>query len=75
MFDLSNEPARVTRQRAMELLCIADDKVFAKVVDANPELVHKLPGETRARYRTDIIARLLNPTSGVRPSEGRAFKL
>ncbi len=61
MPDLSTEPARVSRQRAMLLLCIEDDRTFAKVVDANPDLIHKLPGETRAKYRTEVIAKLLGP--------------
>lgn len=54
-----NEPARVTRRLAMDLLAIRHAETFRKVVDANPDMVHRLPGETRAHYRTDVIARLL----------------
>jgi hypothetical protein len=61
MIDLSKEPARVGRKRAMQLLSIPSGKIFAKVVDANPDLVHKLKGEQRAKYLTSVIARLLQP--------------
>lgn len=85
MHDLTMEPARVSRQRAMVLLCIDDDATFKKVVDAVPQLIHKLPGETRAKYRTEVIAKLLshvsfvgfkwpgtdNSKSGLPPSTGK----
>ena len=74
MIDLSKYPSRVTRAVAMELLSIDDKALFTKVVDANPELIHRLPGETRARYRTSVIADLLSGLSngkpGVRPLSG-----
>lgn len=61
MSDLSKYPARVTRHVAMELLCIDDPRVFRKVIDANPDLAHRLPGEKKAKYLLAIIARLLEP--------------
>lgn len=42
----------------MQMLCVSG-RVFKKVVDANPQLKHKLPGETRCRYLRDEIAKLL----------------
>lgn len=68
-FDLTKEPARVPRRRAMELLSIDDERVFAKVVDANPSLRHKLKGEKRCKYLTAVIAELLPPKTPVRPSQ------
>lgn len=56
-------PARVSRQTAMSLLCIDNKATFRKVVDANPRLVHKLPGEKRAKYLTSVITELLSPNS------------
>jgi hypothetical protein len=61
MADLSKYPARVTRHVAMELLCIVDPRVFRKVIDANPDLAHRLPGEKKAKYLLAIIARLMEP--------------
>lgn len=61
MPELSKQPARVTRHVAMELLCIDDSRTFKKVVDANPEIKHTLPGEKRAKYLTSVIVRLLDP--------------
>lgn len=66
MPDLSDYPARVTRAVAMELLCVNTDRAFKKVVDANPRLRHKLPGETRWRYLREEIARLLSPNAASR---------
>lgn len=70
MPDLSAYPARVSRSTAMQLLCIKTDVLFRKVVDATPEIVHRLPGEKRSRYRISVIADLLARNPGVRP-EGR----
>ena len=61
-------PVRVNRAAAMRLLCIGSGRVFAKVVDANPQLVHRLPGETRGRYLREEIVKLLSPAHGVRPA-------
>ena len=58
MSELANCPARVNRATAMRLLSVTG-YVFKKVVDANPQLKHKLPGETRCRYLRDEIAKLL----------------
>lgn len=55
--------ARVRRAKAMELLNIDSDRTFAKVVDANPQLAHRLPGETQDKYLTEQIFRLLHPVS------------
>jgi hypothetical protein len=63
MPDLSKYPARVKRHVAMELLSIDDDEVFRKVVDANPDLAHRLPGEKKAKYLTEVIAKLLSPNN------------
>ena len=63
MTDFSKLPARVSRSKAMELLSIEDERVFAKVVDANPSLKHKIKGEKRCKYLTAEIARLLKPSS------------
>lgn len=74
MPDFSKEPARVTRARAMELLCIEDGRTFRKVVDAVPKIKHKLPGEKRCRYLTSVIADLLEPrcaTEGEEKDRGR----
>ena len=51
--------ARVSRVLAMRALDVTEGRLFKKIVDANPDLVHRLPGETRAKYRTAVIARLL----------------
>jgi hypothetical protein len=61
MSDLSKYTARVTRHVAMELLCIDDPRVFRKVIDANPDLAHRLPGEKKAKYLRAVIDRLLQP--------------
>lgn len=65
-FILSKYPARVRRAVAMQLLCIENDDTFKKVVDANPGLAHKLPGETESKYLTEVIAKLLQPTDSSR---------
>lgn len=49
---------RVRRAVAMALLGIADSHTFRKVVDATPELEHRLPGERQARYVTAVIYQL-----------------
>ena len=67
MTDLAHYPARVSRAVAMELLCIKGAAHFRKVVDANPQMVHRLAGETRARYRTAIIFGLLSGLSNDKP--------
>ena len=60
MSDLNEYPARVSRAVAMQLLGIRDDATFRKVVDATPDLLHKLPGESYGKYRVTAIARLLS---------------
>ena len=63
-------PARVNGRVARELLGIRDKGVFRKVVDANPQLVHKLAGEVRPKYLTRELQALLikstRPVPGVR---------
>lgn len=51
--------ARVRRTEAMALLGIRDKHTFTKVVDANPQMRHKLPGEGQAKYLTSVIFELL----------------
>lgn len=46
---------RVRRAEAKQLLDIADDATFKKVVDAVPELRHRLPGENQDKYSTLVI--------------------
>ena len=55
---------RVRRKAAMALLCIHDKHVFQKVVDANPDLIHKLPGEGQTKYLTAVIFRLVSARPG-----------
>lgn len=52
-------PARVGRAKAMELLGIKDRRTFRKVVDANPQVRHCLPGEVRPKYLTAELTKLL----------------
>ena len=53
---------RVRAGVAMQILCIADPETFRKVVDANPQLRHCLPGEAQPKYLTAEIFALL-PTA------------
>lgn len=53
---------RVRAGVAMQLLCIADADTFRKVVDANPQLKHCLPGEVQPKYLVAEIFALL-PTA------------
>lgn len=71
--DFSRYPARVRRAVAMELLGIPCAKTFAKVVDALPELVHRLPGERRNHYHLHVIQRLLEPQTRC-AAKGEAIK-
>jgi len=68
--DLEDYPARVPRNVAMGLLSVTCPKLFAKIVaahdsarglDERSKLVHRLPGEVRAKYRVSVIAALLHP--------------
>jgi hypothetical protein len=54
------EHARVTRAVAMRAFDVRDDETFKKIVDANPNLVHRLPGEIRMMFRSTEIVRLLS---------------
>ena len=74
MTDLSRHPARVSRATAMEILCIHTQTVFAKVVDSNPQIIHRLKGETRNRYLRDELAKLLTSKATVCEPRGRNSK-
>jgi len=54
----------------MALLCIANHRVFNKVVDATPGLEHRLPGEHRSKYVTAVLLRLLNSPTVCDPRGG-----
>ena len=60
---MSNNPqaARVNAKTAMAMLGVATKETFRKVVDANPQLVHRLPGEVRRKYLTREISKLMEP--------------
>lgn len=51
--------ARVRAATAMKLLDVPSKRTFQKIVDANPELAHRLPGEGQPRYLTAAIFLLL----------------
>jgi hypothetical protein len=51
--------ARVGRGIAMRALDIEHDETFKKIVDATPDLAHRLPGEGKTRYRSSVICQLL----------------
>jgi len=57
---------RLRRAQAMQLLGVADKRVWRKVIDARPELRHRLPGERQDKYLAGVIYDLL-PAPGVRP--------
>lgn len=57
--DAKDHPARVPRATAMKILGVKSGRVFGKVVDANPQLVHRVPGEVRAKYLTAELFKLL----------------
>jgi hypothetical protein len=59
-------PARVNGKIAREVLGIADKETFRKVVDANPQVVHRLAGEVRPKYLTRELLALLRSVPGVR---------
>ena len=51
--------ARVRRAEAKLILGIRDNKTFRKVVDANPHLRHRIPGEDQDKYLTAVLFLLL----------------
>jgi hypothetical protein len=59
-------PARVTRSVAMSILAVSDHETFNKIVAVHPRLVHRIPGEVRAKYLTRELFALLEPAPGVR---------
>lgn len=62
----AQQSARVNAAEARRMLGVRDKRVWRKVVDANPQLVHRLPGEVRNRYLTRELLKLL-PQPCVRP--------
>lgn len=71
MPDWNALPSRVARALAKKLLSCDNERTFKKVVDANPQLKHRLPGETRFKYLTDEIRKLLAPKPTVCDPRGR----
>ena len=63
-------PARVTRSVALEILNV-NSATFTKIVENNPQVVHRISGEVRAKYLTRELFALLNPVPGVRDSLGK----
>lgn len=55
--------ARVRWAEAKELLGVGRDQIFKKVVDAHPEMRHRLAGEERYHYLTAIIFLMLPSVS------------
>lgn len=70
MPDWDKLPARVTRAVAMQLLG-ATKNTFPKIVDANPQLKHRLRGEVHFKYLTAEIRKLLTPVPTVCEPRGR----
>ena len=71
MSEWEKYPARVSRAVAKELLGVACDRTFNKIVDSCPDLCHRLPGETRTHYRLIVIRRLMSSQPAVcDPREG-----
>ena len=70
MPDWNALPARVDRGLAMRLLSCTKH-TFPKVVDANPQLRHRLRGETRFKYLTEEIRKLITPRPTVCDPRGR----
>lgn len=61
--------ARVSRNVAMRALGLIPSmgsahESFRKILDANPRLPHRLPGETNLHFRTDVICEMLLTTNG-----------
>lgn len=56
---LAKHGARVRRGEAMAMLSVESEKVWQNVLDANPQLKHRLPGEGQSKYSTAEIFRLL----------------
>ena len=63
---MNDYPARVNAKTACLILSITHKSVFRKVVDANPQVVHRLPGEVRPKYLTCELLALLRPAHGMR---------
>jgi hypothetical protein len=52
-------PARLSAREAMTFLGIKDRRTWRKVIDANPAMVHRLPGEDRPKYLTGELKKLI----------------
>lgn len=61
---------RVRRAEAMALLDIKTNLLFQKVVDANPGLAHRVPGEKQDKYVTAVIYALRPASRCVACGEG-----
>ena len=59
-------PARVNAKTAMDMLAVRSGHVFSKIVDANPQICHRIAGEVRPKYLTVELQKLLRPVPGVR---------
>lgn len=70
MIDWDKLPLRVSRAEAMRLLN-ASKKVFPKIVDANPQLKHRLKGEVHFKYLTAEIRKLIAAPTVCEPLRGR----
>lgn len=62
-------PLRVSRAVAMEILGV-DRETFRKILEVNPQLAHRIPGEVRAKYLTRELFALLKPVPGVQSLGG-----
>lgn len=70
MPDWNSLPVRVGRDLAMRLLCCSK-RTFPKIIDAHPVLRHRLPGETRFKYLTEEIRKLMTSRPTVCDPRGR----
>lgn len=61
---------RVRRSQAMALLSIGHADTFRKVVDANPGLAHRVPGEKQDKYVTSVIYNLRSESRCAACGEG-----
>jgi uncharacterized protein (DUF1697 family) len=69
--EAQNLPARVSAATARQILAVRSTRVWRKIVDANPQLVHRLAGETRHHYVTLELFKLLDVARCAAQGEGR----
>lgn len=72
--DWDKLPARVRMGQAIELLGCTKH-TFAKVVDANPQIKHRLKGEVHFKYLTVEIRKLVTPSTVCEPRGRKNSKL